>query len=369
MGCRDWVVGAISKIEADIARSADTHLIPMSVPSMPGIAIYLKDETTHLTGSLKHRLARSLFLYALSSGYIHEGTTVVEASSGSTAISEAYFARLIGVPFIAVVPTSTSQAKIDAIKFYGGTCHFVENAGDVYDAAHKLAHQTNGYYMDQFSNAGVATDWRGNNNIAESIFHQMQREQHPVPEWIVVGAGTGGTSATIGRYIRYRGACTNLCVVDPERSVFYDAYYGPKADPCCDECPDTVVEGIGRPRVEPSFVPEVVDRMLRVPNAASYAGSHFLEKVTGRRYGGSTGTNLYGVMQIAAEMHSRGEEGSIVTLACDCGTRYNDSVFNSEWLSAHHVNVVPFMEQLEHVYTTGEWVPVPSCGIRQPVGD
>jgi cysteine synthase A len=369
MGCRDWVVGAIGKIEADIARSADTHLIPMSVPGMPGIAIYLKDETTHLTGSLKHRLARSLFLYALSSGYIHEGTTVVEASSGSTAISEAYFARLIGVPYIAVVPTSTSQAKIEAIEFYGGSCHFVENAGDVYDAAHKLAHQTNGYYMDQFSNAGVATDWRGNNNIAESIFRQMDREQHPVPKWIVVGAGTGGTSATIGRYIRYRGACTALCVVDPERSVFYDAYHGPKADPCCDECPDTVVEGIGRPRVEPSFVPEVVDHMLRVPNAASYAGSHFLEKVTGRRYGGSTGTNLYGVMQIAAEMHASGEQGSIVTLACDCGTRYNDSVFNSEWLSARHVNVVPFMEQLEHVYTTGEWLPVPTCGIRQPAGD
>lgn len=364
MGCRDWVVGAIGKIEADIARSADTHLIPMDVPGLTGISVYLKDETTHLTGSLKHRLARSLFLYALCSGYIHEGTTVVEASSGSTAISEAYFAQLIGVPFIAVVPTSTARAKIDAIAFYGGTCHFVENPGDVYDAAHKLAHQTNGYYMDQFTNAGVATDWRGNNNIAESIFRQMEREEHSVPRWIVVGAGTGGTSATIGRYIRYNGACTNLCVVDPERSVFYDNYEGPKADPCCDECPDTVVEGIGRPRVEPSFVPEVVDRMIRVPNAASYAASHFLERVTGRRYGGSTGTNLYGVMQIAAEMKARGETGSIVTLACDCGTRYNDSVFNAEWLEANNVNVTPFLEQLDHVYETGEWVPVPTCGIR-----
>lgn len=369
MACRDWVVGAIAKIEADIARSADTHLIPMDIPGMPDICIYLKDETTHLTGSLKHRLARSLFLYALSSGYIHEGTTVVEASSGSTAISEAYFAKLIGVPYIAVVPANTSPSKIEAIGFYGGQCHFVENPADVYDAAHRLAHQTNGYYMDQFSNAGVATDWRGNNNIAESIFKQMAREKHPVPNWIVVGAGTGGTSATIGRYLRYRGACTNLCVVDPERSVFYDAYHGPKADPCCDECPNTVVEGIGRPRVEPAFVPEVVDRMMRVPNAASYAASHFLEKVTGRRYGGSTGTNLYGVMEIAAEMHARGEAGSIVTLACDSGSRYQDSVFNTEWLSAHHVNVMPFMEQLEHVYATGEWVPIPYCRMRQPVGN
>ena len=124
------------------------------------------------------------------------------------------------------------------------------------------------------------------------------------------------------------------------------------------------MEGIGRPRVEPSFVPEVVDRMMRVPNAASYAASHFLEKVTGRRYGGSTGTNLYGVMQIAAEMKAKGETGPIVTLACDCGTRYNASVFNPDWLQANNVNVVPFLEQLEHAYETGEWTQVSTCGLR-----
>ena len=58
--------------------------------------------------------------------------------------------------------------------------------------------------MDQFTYAERATDWRGNNNIAESIYAQMALERHPVPAWIVVGAGTGGTSATIGRYVRYR---------------------------------------------------------------------------------------------------------------------------------------------------------------------
>ena len=64
---------------------------------------------------VKHRLARSLFLYGLCNGWICEGTPVVEASSGSTAVSEAYFARMLGLRFIAVVPRSTAQAKIDAI--------------------------------------------------------------------------------------------------------------------------------------------------------------------------------------------------------------------------------------------------------------
>ena len=84
-----WLSTAITRIEADFQRSADTHLIALPLPSFEacGIDLYLKDESTHPTGSLKHRLARSLFLYALCNGWVAEGTTVIEASSGSTAVS------------------------------------------------------------------------------------------------------------------------------------------------------------------------------------------------------------------------------------------------------------------------------------------
>jgi cysteine synthase A len=89
-----------------------------------------------------------------------------------------------------------------------------------------MAASCGGHYMDQFTYAERATDWRGNNNIAESMFSRWRCEPHPVPRWIVVGAGTGGTSATIGRYIRYQRLATQLCVVDPERSVFFDYFVG-----------------------------------------------------------------------------------------------------------------------------------------------
>jgi cysteine synthase A len=100
-----WLHHAIARIEADYQRSADTHLIALPLPGFArhGIDLYLKDESTHPTGSLKHRLARSLFLYALCNGWLHEHSTVIEASSGSTAVSEAYFARLLGLPFVAVM--------------------------------------------------------------------------------------------------------------------------------------------------------------------------------------------------------------------------------------------------------------------------
>jgi cysteine synthase A len=88
MSQREWVAAAIRKIEADFNRSADTHLIPLALPGFEGIDLYLKDESSHPTGSLKHRLARSLFLYALANGWLREGRPVIEASSGSTAVSK-----------------------------------------------------------------------------------------------------------------------------------------------------------------------------------------------------------------------------------------------------------------------------------------
>ena len=326
-----WLSSAIERIEADYQRSADTHLIPLPLPCFAthGIDLYLKDESTHPTGSLKHRLARSLFLYALCNGWIHEGSTIVEASSGSTAVSEAYFARLLGLPFIAVMARSTSPEKIAQITFYGGRCHLVETAAQVYAQAQALAFETGGHYMDQFTYAERATDWRGNNNIAQSMFSQMARERHPIPRWVVVGAGTGGTSATIGRYIRYQRYATQVCVPDPQGSVF-GAYH--RSGDATLTAAGSRIEGIGRPRVEASFIRTLVDRMLEVPDVESVAAMRELSALLGRKVGPSTGTNFVGMLTLAQEMRERGESGSILSLLCDAGERYLPTYHDANWV-------------------------------------
>src|SRR3546814_16438704 len=70
------------------------------------------------------------------------------------------------------------------------------------------------------------------------------------------------------------------------------------------------IEGIGRPRVEPSFQPHVIDRMLEVKDAASFVAARFLSERLVRRVGPSSGPNLLGVFELAAEMHARGESGA-----------------------------------------------------------
>ncbi len=328
---RRWLSEAVRRIEADYNRSADTHLIRVDLPRYPGIVLYLKDESSHPTGSLKHRLARSLFLYALCNEWIGPETTVIESSSGSTAVSEAYFAKMLGLRFIAVVPATTAKPKLDAIRFHGGEIHMVDDPRTVYAVSHGLAAETGGHYLDQFTYAERATDWRGNNNIAESIFAQMAEEEHPCPSWIVCGAGTGGTSATIGRFIRYCRHDTKLCVGDPVHSVFHRHFEDRSVVALPEGCASRI-EGIGRPRVEPSFVPSVIDRMIAVEDADSIGAMRALSDRLGRRVGGSTGTNLWACAQIVEEMAAAGETGSIVTLLCDGGDRYGCTYYDDAWL-------------------------------------
>jgi len=349
-GSREWANEAVRRIEADDNRSAETHLHAFPLPPEWGIDLYLKDESVHPTGSLKHRLARSLFLYGVCNGWITERTTIVEASSGSAAVSEAYFARYLGLPFVAVMPTSTSAEKIALIEAEGGSCHLVDDPTTVYDEAHRLAAERGGHFLDQFTYAERAMDWRSINNIAESIFTQMALEPHPLPAWIVVGAGTGGTSATIGRYVRFRRYPTRLCVVDPEDSIFYASWTG---DTRAFTGRPSRIEGIGRQRLEPSFLPDVIDRMIQVPDAASIATMRLVRTRTGRSVGGSTGTNVWGALLLVSEMVSRGERGSLVTLICDGGERYAGTYYSDAWVSDQGLDLAPYAEALATFLESG----------------
>ena len=250
---------------------------------------------------------------------------MIEASSGSTAVSEAYFARMLGLPFIAVMPRTTSPEKVALIEREGGRCHLVDDAGEVYDVARRLAEERGGHYLDQFTYAERATDWRGNNNIAEWMFEQMARERHPVPR-------VGRRRRRHRRHQRHHRPLRPLPRAGqpglrrrPGELGVPAAFRGDDAGVAA-AC-GSRIEGIGRPRVEPSFVPtrggphdararRGVGRRDAVPHASA----------PGCAAARSTGTNLYGVLRLACEMAERGERGSIVSLLCDGAERYAGDV-------------------------------------------
>ena len=110
-----------------------------------------------------------------------------------------------------------------------------------------------------------------------------------------------------------------------------------------------------RPRAEPSFLPDLVDRMVQVPDAASVAAAHFLRARTGQLAGPSTGTALYAATKLACDMAAAGESGSIVTLLCDDGVRYLDTYFSAAWVAEQGWDLAPYLDVLARAWDDGVW--------------
>ena len=165
-------------------------------------------------------------------------------------------------------------------------------------------------------------------------------------------AGTGGTSATLARYVRYRRHATEVVVADPENSVFFD--YFTSRDRTLVHPRGSRIEGIGRPRVEASFLRDVDRRDGRGAGRRQRGRDALAAATLGRRVGGSTGTILYGALRLLQRMHARGEPGSVVALICDGGERYAHSYYNDAWLAAEGLDPEPHLARIRAFAERGE---------------
>jgi cysteine synthase A len=95
--------------------------------------------------------------------------------------------------------------------------------------------------------------------------------------------------------------------------------------------------------------------MIQVPDAASIAAARWLAGHTGHRAGGSTGTNLWGVFQIVAELVAAGERGSVVSLLCDGGERYQHTYYDDGWLTERGLDTAPYDAAIRRFLATGEF--------------
>lgn len=365
-----WIRKSIKTLWEDRRRSGVTPLLRLVPPFNSGLCLYLKNEGLSPTGSLKHRVAWGLFMQALVNGEIGPSTSLYEATSGNTGIGEAYFAKLLGLPFTAVMRAGISPLKIQAIRDYGGQTAIAPNG--VTPAAYLeelLAKEPNGYNLNQFANTEKSLDFMDASpdrtmNIASEIFRQLECSGHPCPSWFVAGAGSGGTATSIARYLRKwadnsgRNCPAQLAVVDPEDSALFEWYQ--TGDNTVTSPKGSRIEGIGSsgPVVFGktfSLLRTGVARMFKAPDDASIAAMKLTFALTGYEPGPSTGTNLVGAMRLLEEMHRKGEQGAIVTIICDDGKRYSNSYYDAQWLKSKQLNQDRWRSALETFWNSGKW--------------
>ena len=368
-----WVRDAIRLMWAERKRSGVTPLLHLNPPFNQDLHLYLKHEAKSPTGSLKHRVAWGLVMGGLVNGAIGPKTHLFEATSGNTAIGEAYFATKLGLPYTAVMRPGISELKIKAIKQYGGQVAIAPPGMSPGVYLEQLRQATaEGYNLNQFANTEKVLDYFDadpdrNMNLAAEVYRQLAMEDLPCPDWFVAGAGSGGTATSIARYLRKwadfdgRNCPARLAVVDPEDSVLFDWYQ--TGNDSLSITTGSRIEGIGSsgPVVFGktfSLLREGVAQMIKVPDSASLAGMQLVSDLVGFEVGPSTGTNFYGALRLLERMHREGRGGTIVTIICDEGSRYRDKYYNPEWIAQAGLQPEPWKTALSGFWETGQWQAV-----------
>lgn len=160
-----------------------------------------------------------------------------------------------------------------------------------------MAAELGGHFLDHFADGARAVAEYPGPSLADELFDGVRELGEPVPVWAVTGAATGATSATVGRHIRRNGLPTRLAVADPEHSAYFPAWASGAADYATGM--PSRVPGIGRPRVEPGFLAEVVDMVVPVPDAAGAAAHRWLH-AAGVPSGPATGTGWWALCRLLA---------------------------------------------------------------------
>jgi len=290
--------------------AAETPTVPCA-DDATGCTIWLKLEYQLPSGSTKDRLAAHVLSRAVADGRVHAGTTVVEASSGSTSIAFAMACAALGVRFVAVLPEGVSNERLLIIRRYGGDWRLVPAeagmVGAIAETERLAAADPDVFLPRQFTNPEGA-DAHERRTGPELV--RAMRAAGATVDGFVAAVGTAGTLMGVGRAVRAAnpGAAVARVVVAGET---VDAEQG---GPACLGIPGVVdcLSGL-LDEAELGGHPPVA-----VPRAEAMDAARELAR-RGFPVGPSSGLNLAGARRLAAEL---GPGHHVATVCCDRMERY-----------------------------------------------
>ncbi|CAE6432484.1 unnamed protein product [Rhizoctonia solani] len=383
-GARDYVPRPIELrsdeiVDGVVGLIGNTPLVRIhSLSEALGVEILGKAEFLNPGGSVKDRVALKIIQDAELQGFIypHSGSRIFEGTVGSTGISIATIAKARGYEATIIMPDDVAAEKERALLALGATVEKVRPASivdkkqaicpkhralefgksemhtsdDTMVASTQGPEKPRGFFADQFESTA---NYQAH---LQSTGPELWRQCSGRLDVFVSGAGTGGTIAGVGRYLKAQeDKDVRVVLSDPEGSGLYNKIkHGVMFDSKEAEGTkrrhqvDTVVEGIGINRLTRNFevALDVIGDAIRVTDKEAVAMSRYLVQNDGLFLGSSSACNLIACVKVAKALGKK--SGKVVaTILCDSGTRHYSKFWNDEYLEKAGIEVdVGIVERL-----------------------
>lgn len=288
--------------------------------------IFAKLEYFNPMGSIKDRIAKYMIEKAEKEGRIKPGDTIVDNSSGNTALGLAMVCTVKGYKVKMVVRDSLSMEKIKFLRAMNVDLVMVDHtvspdSPDSYNnITPRIVKETpGGYFFDQHNN-------RENN---ESHYHstgpEIWEQMEGKIDYFVAGVGTGGTICGVAKFLKEKDPHIKVIGIDPAGSVFYDYFHSKKLIPPS----PYFLEGLGDEFLIGCVDFDMIDDIYKITDKIAFRMTRELADKEAILAGGSSGAALWGALELAKKID---RPARIVTIFADSGTRYLSSIYNDDWL-------------------------------------
>lgn len=270
-----------------------------------GVNVFAKLELWNPSGSVKDRTGLYMINDAERRGVLKPGGTIVEATAGNTGLGIAFSALNRGYKIIFVVPTKFSAEKQALLRALGAevinTPRELGMLGAVAKAEEIKAQIPGSISLEQFKNQSnpLAHYETTGREIFESLDGKI--------DYVVAGAGSGGTYSGILRYIKEHVPSAKGILADPVGSTMGGGEHA-----------DYNIEGIGNDFIAETMDMSLVDDVIKINDAEAFETAKLLASKEGVIAGSSSGAAMAAVLKLVKS----GATGNIVTVFPDRGDRY-----------------------------------------------
>ena len=270
----------------------------------PDVHIYGKLEMYNPSGSVKDRIGEYMVKAAEKEGLLKKGGTIIEATAGNTGLGIAFAALGRGYRVIFTVPTKFSAEKQALMRALGAEVINTPRAEGMLGAVRKAeelkAQIPDSISLGQFKNP--------NNPLAhyEGTGKEIFDDLNGDIDYLVAGAGSGGTYSGIVRYLKDQGKTIGV-LADPEGSTIGGGEHA-----------DYNIEGIGNDFIPETMDISLVDKVIKINDEEAFSTVRDLARKEGIIAGSSSGAAVAAALKLAKTI----DKGNIVVVLPDRGDRY-----------------------------------------------